>query len=138
MKIQNKSQKKIGRPRIIPKSSKTLKYFYLIKVRFKKQEVLKLGISNNIYRRVREYNNEDKSGYLIEILHVYKCSNPKRLEAVLKYYLPQFGKTIFKNEYWDLKYYDLVKESLFKLAKLFNYKLEEFDFEELRTELLKK
>lgn len=136
MKIQNKS--KIGRPRKIPKQSKKLKYFYIIKVKLKDQYVLKFGISNNVYRRMREYSNADTNGYLINIFHVYKCSNPKRLETLLKYYLPQFGKTIYKYEYWDLNFYDIIMENLFKLADLFNYKLEEFDFESYRQELLKK
>jgi hypothetical protein len=87
---------------------------------------------------MREYSNADTNGYLINIFHVYKCSNPKRLETLLKYYLPQFGKTIYKYEYWDLKFYDIIMEHLFKLADLFNYKLEEFDFESYRQELLKK
>lgn len=129
---------KIGRPRKIPKLSKTLKYFYIIKVRFNDQDVLKFGISNNWYRRAREYNNEHKAGYLLEVFHVYKCSNPKRLETLLKYYLPQFGKTIFKYEYWDLKFYDIIIDNLFKLSELFNYKLTEIDYNAEREMLLNK
>ena len=49
---------------------------------------------------------------------------------MLKYYLPQFGKTIFKYEYWDLSFYDIIMKNLFKLSKQFGYKLEEFDYNE--------
>ncbi len=127
-----------GRKRLIPKQSKKLKYFYIIKVNFKGKDVLKFGISNNVWRRMREYNNSDKNGFLKDIFHVYTCSNPKRLETLLKYYLPQFGKTIFKFEYWELKFYDIIMKNLFKLSKQFGYKLEEFDYYEKCNELIKK
>ena len=126
-----------GRKRKIPKQSKKLKYFYIIKVNFKGKDVLKFGISNNVWRRMREYNNSDKTGFLKDIFHVYTCSNPKRLETLLKYYLPQFGKTIFKFEYWDLKFYDIIMENLFKLSEQFGYELEEFDYYEKCNELIK-
>ena len=125
-----------GRKRIVPKQTKKLKYFYIIKVYFKGKDVLKFGISNNVFRRMREYNNSDKTGFLKEIFHVYECSDPKRLETLLKYYLPQFGKTIFKYEYWELKFYDIIMENLFELANQFGYKLTEFDFDNRREELL--
>lgn len=128
----------VGRKRKIPKLSKKLKYFYIIKVKFNGKDVLKFGISNNVWRRMREYNNEYKNGYLKDIFHVYLCSDPKRLETLLKYYLPQFGKTIFKFEYWDLEFYDIIMKNLFKLAKQFGYKLEEFDYVTKRDELIKK
>lgn len=127
-----------GRKRLIPKQTKKLKYFYIIKVNFKGKDVLKFGISNNVWRRMREYNNSDKNGFLKDIYHVYICSDPKRLETLLKYYLPQYGKTIFKFEYWELKFYDIIIENLFKLAKQFGYKLEEFDYYEKCKELIKK
>ena len=127
-----------GRKRLIPKQTKKLKYFYIIKVNFKGKDVLKFGISNNVWRRMREYNNSDKNGFLKDIYHVYICSDPKRLETLLKYYLPQYGKTIFKFEYWELKFYDIIMENLFKLAKQFGYKREEFDYYEKCKELIKK
>ena len=46
-----------GRKRKIPKQSKKLKYFYIIKVNFKGKDVLKFGISNNVWRRMREYKD---------------------------------------------------------------------------------
>jgi len=127
-----------GRKREIPKQSKRLKYFYIIRVHFKGKDVLKFGISNNVWRRMREYNNSEKNGFLKEIYHVYKCSDPKRVETLLKYYLPQFGKTIFKYEYWELRFYDIIMNNLFKLADQFGYKLEEFDYVEKCNELIKK
>ena len=127
-----------GRKRLIHKQTKKLKYFYIIKVNFKGKDVVKCGISNNVWRRMREYNNSDKTGYLKDIFHVYTCSDPKRLETLLKYYLPQYGKTIFKFEYWELKFYDIIMENLFKLANQFGYKLEEFDYYEKCEELIKK
>ena len=41
-------KKKPGRKRIIPVESKTLKYFYIIKVKFKGRDIVKFGISANI------------------------------------------------------------------------------------------
>ena len=69
---------------------------------------------------------------------LYKCSDPKRLETLLKYYLPQYGKTIFKYEYWEMKFYDIIMENLHKLADQFGYKLTEIDYESTKEELLKK
>ena len=41
-------KKKSGRKRIIPVESKVLKYFYIIKVKFKGKDIVKFGISANI------------------------------------------------------------------------------------------
>ena len=41
-------KKKPGRKRIIPVESKVLKYFYIIKVKFKSRDIVKFGISANI------------------------------------------------------------------------------------------
>lgn len=40
-------KKKPGRKRIIPIESKVLKYFYIIKVKFKGRDIVKFGISAN-------------------------------------------------------------------------------------------
>lgn len=130
------SSKLKGRPRKIPKVSKRLKYFYLICVNFHGKDTLKLGISNNFYRRMKEYNNSETVGYLKYVLNVYKCSDPKRLELVLKYYLPQYVKHIAKLEYFDMKYYELIKESANKISELFGYKLEEIDYVKEYKELI--
>jgi len=128
----------LGRPRKIPKQSKALKYFYLFEVNFKGNPTLKFGISNNVYRRAREYNNSTTVGYLRNILTVYKCSNPKRLETILKYYMPQVTKDVYKQEYYDLKYYDFIKNKVNELAKQFGYNLQEIDFYAERERLIKK
>lgn len=127
-----------GRPRLIPKQSKQLKYFYLICVNFHGNDTLKLGISNNCYRRFREYNNANTVGYLKEIYNVYRCSNPKRLELILKYYLHERVKCVAKMEYFDIKYYDFIKEKLKDLAVEFDYTLTEIDYKAEREELLEK
>ena len=41
-------KKKPGRKRTIPLESKTLKYFYIIKVKFKGRDIVKFGITANI------------------------------------------------------------------------------------------
>ena len=46
--IEEIVKKKPGRKRIIPVESKTLKYFYIIKVKFKGRDIVKFGISANI------------------------------------------------------------------------------------------
>lgn len=123
---------RVGRPRSIPKQSKKLKYFYLICVKFHGKDTLKLGITNNPWRRAREYNNENTVGYLKDVLNLYKCSDPKRLEQVLKYFLPQFIPSVAKMEYYDIEHYEFIKDKAIYLAKLFNYELEEIDFEETK------
>ena len=127
-----------GRPRLIPKQSKQLKYFYLICVNFHGKDTLKLGISNNFHRRMREYNNANTVGYLKYVYDVWRCSNPKRLELILKYYLHQYIKCVAKMEYFDIKYYDFIKEKLKSLATEFNYSLVEINYETEREELLEK
>lgn len=129
---------RVGRPRIIPKQSKKCKYFYLICVNFHGKDTLKLGISNNVFRRMKQYNNSETNGYLKRILNVYRCSNPKRLEQILKYYLPQYIPNIAKMEYYDIEHYEFVKKKAKFLAKLFNYTLDEFDFEKVKLEEIDK
>lgn len=128
----------MGRKRKIPKQSKQLKYFYIICVNFHGKDTLKFGISNNVFRRMREYNNSETNGFLKEIINVYKCSNPKRLELILKYFLASRIKCVAKMEYFEMQYYDTIKKLLFKLSKEFNYKLERFDYASEREKLLMK
>lgn len=100
---------------------------------------MKFGISNNVWRRLcQEYRNSETSGYLINVLNVYKCSNPKRLETILKFFMPQVCKSIYKQEYFEMEYYDFIREKALELAKQFNYKIIEIDFEEERQKLIKK
>lgn len=128
----------MGRKRKIPKQSKQLKYFYMICVNFRGEDTLKFGISNNVWRRMREYNNSDTVGFLKYIKDVYKCSNPKRLELILKYYLSSRIKSIDKMEYFEMQYYDMIKKLIFKLSKEFQYKLTPIDYEEEHKRLLNK
>ena len=129
---------RVGRPRSIPIQSKKLKYFYIICVNFHGKDTLKFGITNNIWRRLKEYNNSQTNGFLKEVFHVYKCSNPKRLELVLKYYLPQFIPSIAKMEYYDIKHYEFIKEKMIYLSEVFNYKIIEIDYEAFRKEEIEK
>lgn len=129
---------RVGRPRSIPIQSKKLKYFYIICVNFHGNDTLKFGITNNIWRRLKEYNNSQTNGFLKEVFHVYKCSNPKRLELVLKYYLPQFIPSIAKMEYYDIKHYEFIKEKMIYLSEIFNYKITEIDYEAFRKEEIEK
>lgn len=129
---------RVGRPRSIPIQSKKLKYFYIICVNFHGNDTLKFGITNNIWRRLKEYNNSQTNGFLKEVFHVYKCSNPKRLELVLKYYLPQFIPSIAKMEYYDIKHYEFIKEKMIYLSEVFNYKITEIDYEAFRKEEIEK
>lgn len=122
---------RVGRPRSIPLQSKTCKYFYIICVNFHGKDTLKFGISNNIWRRLKEYNNSETNGFLKYVIHVYKCSNPKRLELVLKYYLPQFIPSIAKMEYYDMDHYEFIKEKMLYLSELFHYTVNEIDYKAL-------
>jgi hypothetical protein len=121
-------KKRIGRPRVIPKQSKKLKYMYIICVNFHGVDTLKFGISNNVWRRMREYNNSNTNGFLKNILNVYKCSNPKRLEQILKFFLPQFIPSVAKMEYYEMEHYEFIRDKMIYLAHLFDYKLEEIDY----------
>lgn len=98
----------MGRKRKIPKDTKKLKYLYFIIVKFRGDDILKFGISNNYVRRFSEYNNSETVGYIKDILSVYKCDHPKRIECMLKWRLMTIVKPLFKQEYFDLKYYGLI------------------------------
>ena len=78
-------KKKPGRKRIIPIESKTLKYFYIIKVKFKGRDIVKFGISANCIKRFKQYNNSETVGYFIDLFHLYKCNNPKQVETLVKW-----------------------------------------------------
>lgn len=96
------------RKRKIPKDTKKTKYLYFIVVKFQGQNLLKFGISNNFIRRFTEYNNSETVGYIIDILDVYKCDFPQRLEHIMKWKMMTIAKPIFKQEYFEMKYYGLL------------------------------
>ena len=115
----------MGRKRIrfIPKESKKLKYLYFIKVYFKGRDILKFGISNNYVRRFTEYNNSETVGYLKDIFHVYKCNYPKRIETMLKWWMSQYAKPIFKYEYFPLEEYPKIHKKAKQFARLLGMEL---------------
>jgi hypothetical protein len=104
---------------IIPKESKQIKYLYFIIVNFKGERILKFGVSNNYIRRFTEYNNSNTVGFIIEILDIYYSDKPKRIETMLKWYMNQVDKPVFKFEYFDLKYYEFLKSKALELATQF-------------------
>lgn len=120
----------MGRKRKIPKESKTLKYLYFIKVNFHGNDILKFGISNNYIRRFTEYNNSNTIGYIKEVIEIYKSNQPKRIESMLKWYMTSITKPIYKQEYYELKHYDLIIKKTKEFAKLFNIKLEKINLRE--------
>lgn len=77
---------------------------------------------------MREYNNSETSGFLKEVKDLFKCSDPKRLELILKYYLPQYIKSVAKMEYFDVEHYDFIKDNAKSLACQFGYDLEPLDY----------
>ena len=110
----------MGRKRKIPKESKKLKYLYFIIVNFRGKDILKFGISNNYKRRFTEYNNSETVGYIKEVLEVYFSDFPKRIETMMKWYMCQVDKPIFKYEYFDLKHYGFLVNKAKELAESFN------------------
>lgn len=78
---------------------------------------------------MREYNNSETSGFLKEVKHLYKCSDPKRLELIVKYYLSaQNIKSVAKMEYFTLDRYEYIKDKARELATQFGYTFEEVDY----------
>lgn len=116
------------RKRLIPIESKTLKYFYVIKVRFRGEELIKLGISSNVIRRVCfQYRNENTNGFLLDIYKVFKGQNVKRIESLVKWRLSRQYKA-YKQEYFPLEYKDMIIKEAKSAAKYLNYKFKEIDF----------
>lgn len=113
----------MGRKRIIPLESKSLKYVYFIIVNFHGTDVLKIGISNNYVRRFKEYNNSETVGYLKEVLEVYRSSQPKKIETLMKWHMNTITKPFLKQEYYDLKYYGYLEFKAKELAHEFGIKM---------------
>lgn len=126
-------KKKPGRKRIIPIESKTLKYFYIIKVKFKGKDIVKFGISNNFVRRSKEYNNSETVGYFIDLFHLYKCSNPKQVETLVKWRMRSLKiKPVFKQEYFEMEYLDYIIEQAKYFADEFNIKFKEIQISDIK------
>ena len=126
-------KKKPGRKRIIPIESKTLKYFYIIKVKFKGRDIVKFGISNNFVRRSKEYNNSETVGYFIDLFHLYKCNNPKQVETLVKWRMRSLKiKPVFKQEYFEMEYLDYIIEQAKYFANEFNIKFKEIQISDIK------
>ena len=126
-------KKKPGRKRIIPIESKTLKYFYIIKVKFKGKDIVKFGISNNFVRRSKEYNNSETVGYFIDLFHLYKCNNPKQVETLVKWRMRSLKiKPVFKQEYFEMEYLDYIIEQAKYFADEFNIKFKEIQISDIK------
>ena len=126
-------KKKPGRKRIIPVESKVLKYFYIIKVKFKGRDIVKFGISNNFVRRSKEYNNSETVGYFIDLFHLYKCNNPKQVETLVKWRMRSLKiKPVFKQEYFEMKYLDYIIEQAKYFANEFNIKFKEIQISDIK------
>lgn len=124
---------KPGRKRIIPVESKTLKYFYIIKVKFKGRDIVKFGISNNFVRRSKEYNNSETVGYFIDLFHLYKCNNPKQVETLVKWRMRSLKiKPVFKQEYFEMEYLDYIIEQAKYFADEFNIKFKEIQISDIK------
>ena len=126
-------KKKTGRKRIIPVESKALKYFYIIKVKFKGRDIVKFGISNNFVRRSKEYNNSETVGYFIYLFHLYKCNNPKQVETLVKWRMRSLKiKPVFKQEYFEMEYLDYIIEQAKYFANEFNIKFKEIQISDIK------
>lgn len=126
-------KKKPGRKRIIPVESKALKYFYIIKVKFKGRDIVKFGISNNFVRRSKEYNNSETVGYFLDLFHLYKCNNPKQVETLVKWRMRSLKiKPVFKQEYFEMEYLDYIIEQAHYFANEFNIKFKEIQISDIK------
>lgn len=127
----------MGRKRKIPIESRRLKYLYFIIVNFKGEDILKFGISNNVVRRMREYNNSDTVGYLKQVLNIYNCDHPKRIETYTKWKIRKHCKPIFRQEYFPLKYYEEALEISKHFAEDLGYKMNETTICEIKENKIK-
>jgi len=118
----------MSKRRQIPRESKTLKYFYIIKVKFRGEELIKLGISSNYVRRcLHQYRNENTNGFILDMYYVYKCTNVKNIESVVKWRLSPLYKA-YKQEYFPMEFKEIVRKEALRAAKYFGYKIVPVDF----------
>lgn len=126
-------KKKRGRKRIIPIESKSLKYFYIIKVKFRGRDLLKIGISSNFIRRTKEYNNSETVGYFVDIFKLYRCNNPKQIETLIKWRMRSLKiKPIFKQEYYELENLEYIIEQAHYFAKEFHIRFKEIEVTDIK------
>ena len=126
-------KKKPGRKRIIPVESKALKYFYIIKVKFRGRDIVKFGISANAIKRFKQYNNSETVGYFIDLFHLYRCNNPKQVETLVKWRMRSLKiKPVFKQEYFEMEYLDYIIEQAHYFANEFNIKFKEIQISDIK------
>lgn len=122
----------MGRKRKIPKESKSLKYMYFIKVDLKGKDTLKLGISNNVVRRMTEYNDSETFGKLKEVMCVFKCDYPKRIETFTKWKMRNYTKPVFSQEYYEFDYYELAVSIAASFASDLKYRFVKTSIDEIK------
>ena len=122
----------MGRKRKIPKESKSLKYMYFIKVNLHNEDTLKFGISNNVVRRMTEYNNSETVGELKEVLDVFKCDHPDRIETFTKWKLRKYTKPVMSQEYFTIDNYALSLDIAKSFANDLGYRMRETSLQEIK------
>ena len=122
----------MGRKRKIPKESKTLKYMYFIKVNLHDEDTLKFGISNNVVRRMTEYNDSDTVGKLKDVLDVFRCDHPDRIETFTKWKLRKYTKPVMSQEYFPMKDYQLSLDIAKSFANDLGYRMKETSIQEIK------
>ena len=126
-------KKKPGRKRIIPVESKVLKYFYIIKVKFKGKDIVKFGISANALKRFKQYNNSERVGYFTDLFHLSTCNNPKQVETLGKWRMRSLNiKPVFKQEYFGMEYLAYIIEQAKYFADEFNIKFKEIQISDIK------
>ena len=124
----------MGRKRKIPLESKTIKYMYFIKVDLKGEDVLKFGISNNVVRRMTEYNDANTVGQLKEVKDVFRCDHPERIETFTKWKMRKYTKPVMSQEYFPIEDYQLSKDIAKSFASDLGYRMKETSLTEIKLE----
>lgn len=114
------------------------KYLYFIVVNLHGNDVLKFGISNKFERRFKEYRDPETVGYYVRVLSVFKTVEAKRIETALKWYMKQCAKPLLKQEYFELKWYEQLREAMKNLGSFFLWKYKEIDTSSLSIKRYKK
>lgn len=122
----------MGRKRKIPKESKTLKYMYFIKVNLHNKDTLKFGISNNVIRRMTEYNDSETVGELKEVLDVYRCDHPDRIETFTKWKMRKYSKPVMSQEYFPIEDYAISRDIAKSFAADLGYRMKETSIQEIK------
>ena len=72
-------------------------------------------------------------GYFIDLFHLYKCSNPKQVETLVKWRMRSLKiKPVFKQEYFEMKYLDYIIEQAKYFANEFNIKFKEIQISDIK------